>query len=239
MISQKATPVVDGEYCAMNLDILLQGHSPAVQQLAEEARQLVLSVHPGAHQEIETAWGGYLLFKQVAGAGNTVCWVSPNKKHVSLGFSMGTDLVDPERLLEGTGKRQRHVKIKKSQDLQNPALRALLEQAWASQPEAEILQAALQRIREICFALEGTQEKVSHGHPTFYTRKRSYAVFGIYSPSVAFKPDPAHALALAEDERFFPTPYLAHQGWLSLRLDADTDWTLVRELLQASHRQAL
>jgi len=87
MISEKATRAPGREYPAMDISILHQGHTPAIQQLAEECRQLVLSIQPTAHQEIEPSWGGYLLFKQVAGAGNTVCWVSPNKKHVSLGFS--------------------------------------------------------------------------------------------------------------------------------------------------------
>lgn len=223
----------------MSLELLYQGNTPAIQQLADQARQLVLTAHPQAHQEIETCWGGYLLFKQVAGAGNTVCWISLHKKHVSLGFSMGSEMTDPEGLLEGKGKRQRHVKVKTPQDLENPALRALLEQAWSSQPEAGTLEDALVRIREICLGLAGSQEKISHGHPTFYTRKRSYAVYGIYSPSIAFKPEPSKALEFADDDRFFPTPYLAHQGWLSLRIDAKTDWELVRELLQASHAQAL
>ncbi len=223
----------------MGIETLFPGNTPAIQILAEQTRKLVLLVHPQAHEEIETSWGGYLLFKQVAGAGNTVCWVSLHKKHVSIGFSMGSELSDPEALLEGKGKRQRHVKVKSAADLENPALRALLEQAWTSQPEAKTLQAALLRIREICQGLAGSQEKVSHGHPTFFTGKRSYAVYGIYSPSIAIKPEPSKALALADDERFFPTPYLAHQGWLSLRIDAATDWELVRELLEDSYRQAL
>ncbi|MBX3171809.1 MAG: MmcQ/YjbR family DNA-binding protein [Candidatus Eremiobacteraeota bacterium] len=146
---------------------------------------------------------------------------------------------DPEGLLQGTGKRQRHVKVKLPEELQKPGLRALIEQAWTSQPAAGILEDALERIREICLGLAGSQEKLSHGHPTFYTRKRSYAVYGIYSPSIAFKPDPARALSYAEDERFFPTPYLAHQGWLSFKIDADTDWELVRELVEGSYRLAI
>lgn len=231
--------VVTSKRAAMGIETLYEGNTPAVQQLADQTRRLVLSVHPQAHEDIETSWGGYLLFKQVAGAGNTVCWVSLHKKHVSLGFSMGSEMSDPEGLLEGKGKRQRHVKVKTSEDLENPALLALLQQAWSSQPEAEILEAALVRIREICLGLAGSQEKISHGHPTFFTRKRSYAVYGIYSPSIAIKPDPPKALAFADDDRFFPTPYLAHQGWLSLRIDADTDWDLVRDLLEASYRQAL
>lgn len=222
----------------MSIELLYEGNSPAIQQLAQQCRQLVLQVTPDAVEGIETAWGGYLLFKQVQ-EGNTVCWISLHKKHVSLGFSMGADMSDPAGLLQGTGKRQRHVKIKNAEELQRPALRALLQEAWSSQPGAEVLQDALKRIRAICQSLAGTQEKISHGHPTFFTRKRSYAVYGIYSPSVAFKPEPSKALGFADDERFFPTPYLAHQGWLSLRLDGETDWELVRELLEASYRQSL
>ncbi len=28
---------------------------------------------------------------------------------------------------------------------------------------------------------------------------------------------------LLEDERFFPTPYMHHNGWLTLRLDGEID----------------
>jgi predicted DNA-binding protein (MmcQ/YjbR family) len=221
-----------------SLQELEQDHSPAIRQLAEETRRLVLSVQPQAYQQVETSWGGYLLFKQVAGAGSTVCWLTLSKKHVSLGFPNGTELSDPSGLLQGTGKRQRHLKFKQAADLANPAVRGLIEQAWSSQPAASVLQDALERIRAICLKLPGSQEKISHGHPTFFTRKRSYAVYGLYSPSVAFKPAPAQALALAQDERFFPTPYLANKGWLSLRLDDQTDWDLVQELLEGSYGQA-
>ena len=223
----------------MGIELLYPGTTPDIQELGAAARQLVLSVQPQAHEDIEISWGGYLLFKQVAGAGNTVCWLSLHKKHVSIGFPNGTEMFDPDKLLEGSGKRQRHVKIKKATDLQRPGLRKLLEEAWSSQPAAETLKDALQRVREICLGLEGSGEKISHGHPTFFTRKRSYATYGIYSPSIAFKADPAKALAFADDERFFPTPYLANKGWISIRLDGETDWDLVRELLESSYRQAL
>lgn len=223
----------------MSFVLLLEGHPPEIRQLAEEARALVLAVQPQAHQEVETSWGGYLLFKQVEGAGNTVCWLSLHRKHVSIGFPLGTEMADPAGLLQGTGKRQRHVKIQSGEQLSNPAPRVLLEQAWSSQPQAEVLQDALARVREICLNLQGTQEKLSHGHPTFFVRKRSYASYGIYAPSIAFKPDPANALSYADDERFFPTPYLAHQGWLSFRIDDQTDWQLARQLLEESYRQVM
>lgn len=39
------------------------------------------------------------------------------------------------------------------------------------------------------------------------------------------------------DERFLPTPYMGHRGWLSLTLDEKTDWQLVAEMLEHSYRQ--
>ena len=42
---------------------------------------------------------------------------------------------------------------------------------------------------------------------------------------------------LLEDGRFFPTPYAAHQGWVSLRLDGPIDWSEVRGLVREAYRQ--
>ena len=65
----------------------------------------------------------------------TVCTVMPYAAHVNLGIANGATLPDPARLLAGTGKRHRHVKLKTAADVAAPALRALLEAACAlSQP---------------------------------------------------------------------------------------------------------
>jgi predicted DNA-binding protein (MmcQ/YjbR family) len=42
---------------------------------------------------------------------------------------------------------------------------------------------------------------------------------------------------LLQDDRFFLTPYAARQGWVSLRIDAHTDWDEVRGLLREAYRQ--
>jgi hypothetical protein len=41
---------------------------------------------------------------------------------------------------------------------------------------------------------------------------------------------------LLKDARFFPTPYAAHQGWVSLRVDGQTDWSQVDRLLREAFR---
>ena len=51
-------------------------------------------------------------------------------------------------------------------------------------------------------------------------------------------PDPAHlGGALEGDPRITPTPYMARNGWLSLRLDEHTDWDEARDLLRHSYRE--
>jgi predicted DNA-binding protein (MmcQ/YjbR family) len=173
----------------------------------------------------------------VEDAGNTVCFLSLHKKHVSLGFSQASELEDPARLLQGTGKHQRHVKLKSLAEVNCPELRALLTQAWDRQPEPAALQAALEKVRELCLAMPKTSEKLSHGHPTFYVGKRAFAVYGLYSPSLAVKPSASRGFDLADDPRFFPTPYMAKNGWWSLRLEEPIEWEQVRELLEESYRE--
>ena len=51
--------------------------------------------------------------------------------HVNVGFFQGASLADPTRLLEGGGKRMRHVKLMAGTPNNDAALRALIEAAYA------------------------------------------------------------------------------------------------------------
>ena len=52
------------------------------------------------------------------------------KSHVNVGFFHGAALRDPARLLEGSGKRMRHAKLKPGVELNAGALRDLIEAAY-------------------------------------------------------------------------------------------------------------
>ncbi|MGB7731112.1 MAG: DUF1801 domain-containing protein [Candidatus Acidiferrum sp.] len=58
-----------------------------------------------------------------------MCFFSIGKNHVTFGFLRGTSLPDPAKLLEGTGKNLRHVKLRTSEDLRKPALKKLIQAA--------------------------------------------------------------------------------------------------------------
>lgn len=58
-------------------------------------------------------------------------YVNVFKAHVNVGFFMGAELDDPAGLLEGSGRRMRHVKVKPDFALDAAALRALIRAAYA------------------------------------------------------------------------------------------------------------
>jgi hypothetical protein len=57
-------------------------------------------------------------------------YVNAFKAHANVGFFHGAALADPAGLLEGTGKRMRHVKLRPGRELDEDALRCLIVEAY-------------------------------------------------------------------------------------------------------------
>jgi hypothetical protein len=51
--------------------------------------------------------------------------------HINVGFFYGAELPDPYGLLEGSGRRMRHVKLRPGRDTDSEALAALIDVAYA------------------------------------------------------------------------------------------------------------
>jgi hypothetical protein len=62
-------------------------------------------------------------------------YIGVQKAHVNLGFYYGAILPDADGLLEGTGKKLRHVKIRSLDFAESRAVRALLKAAIAERRE--------------------------------------------------------------------------------------------------------
>lgn len=108
----------------------LEDYTEDVQHLARLARVLVLEVFPAAVEQVDPpsriiAYGVDRTYRGL------VCAIAPQRTYVNLMFARGTDLADEEGLLEGTGKRARHVKIRGQEGVERPGVRALLEEAVA------------------------------------------------------------------------------------------------------------
>lgn len=100
-----------------------------IKDIAEELRILIFNLFP---ETTEVVWEK----QRIAGYGigpkkmsEQFCYIAPFKKHVNLGFYYGADLDDPFNLLEGTGKNLRHIKIRSKEEVTNPEVQKLLQQA--------------------------------------------------------------------------------------------------------------
>jgi hypothetical protein len=118
-------------------DEILAGSSPRVRDLGTRTRALIREVMPDV---VEVPWPR----QRVVGYGvgprkmsEHFCHITFHTNHVNLGFNYGSELPDPEGLLQGTGKLLRHVKITSPEDLSKPALRQLLDAASTHRMPAE------------------------------------------------------------------------------------------------------
>jgi hypothetical protein len=107
---------------------LLAQATDEARPLIEQTRLLIKRVIPEATEQVHMGWRviNYLAGSKMS---DMVVSIVPHWTYINIQFADGVDLPDPGNHLEGTGKRMRHVKIRNSEDLQNPDVRALLMEA--------------------------------------------------------------------------------------------------------------
>lgn len=96
-------------------------------------RTLVKGAMPEAHEMVYHDALGYAL---TASPAKRIIYIASAQDHVTFGFFFGGDLPDPGGLLEGTGKRMRHVKVDSLEQANSPALAELVRQAWGNAQES-------------------------------------------------------------------------------------------------------
>jgi len=62
--------------------------------------------------------------------GAALGYVNVFKSHVNVGFFMGATIDDPYSLLEGSGKRMRHIKLRPQNDIDSEAVSELIRSAY-------------------------------------------------------------------------------------------------------------
>ena len=83
---------------------------PALREIAEGLRLLIIEADPGLDESIK--WGNPTYEKS-----GKVYYLAAGKSYVSLGLFQGASLSDPEGRIEGTGKKMRHVKVRSLIDM--------------------------------------------------------------------------------------------------------------------------
>ena len=99
------------------------------QQLARAALASLRRVLPDS---VESAEGGEIGLGLGPGYRGLVFTVSPQRSYVNVGIAGGASLDDPDRLLEGTGKVHRHLKVRSVDRLDDERVQALLRRAVAA-----------------------------------------------------------------------------------------------------------
>jgi len=123
------TPLIQPPFPA-EVGSFLSSYPPHVQAIALSLRSLVLSTAPDALEQVDLparmlAYGFKNTYKDM------ICVIMPLKHAANLGFPRGSTLPDPQNLLQGTGKRARHIKIASLDEIDVQALLALLQASIA------------------------------------------------------------------------------------------------------------
>lgn len=110
---------------------LLKGRSPEVRKWVTTLRRLVRAATPGASERVYLGWRVimYARGKEMR-MRDMFCGIGPLQQGVNFYFHQGAKLADPDRLLAGTGKGIRHVKIRAATDIRPAAFRKLVRAAY-------------------------------------------------------------------------------------------------------------
>ena len=104
-------------------DTFFDSLNDAIASPTRELRGIIRKAVPNASESIK--WGA-----PVYEDNGLICAIHASNEYVTLQFyTSGTSLHDPHGLLEGTGKRMRHVKIRSKSDIKNRLFTSWIKQA--------------------------------------------------------------------------------------------------------------
>ena len=110
-----------------SFDDAIAGSDPHVTEIARRLRQLIIDIYPDV---VEVLWPKQRIIGYGVGPkkmSEHFCYIGAHRDHVNLGFYYGAQLPDPEGLLEGTGKKLRHIKIRDIEAVEQPSVRRLIQ----------------------------------------------------------------------------------------------------------------
>jgi hypothetical protein len=108
--------------------------------------------------------------------------------------------------------------------------------------------AVLARLRAICLAMPGAEEKLSHGSPAFQAGGRMFAYFnhdhhgnGATVVCVKTTGREEQDMLIEADPALYSWPaYIGPSGWIAMDLaPADTDWPHIEARVRSSHALAV
>lgn len=127
------------------IDAYVAKRNPKLKPVTDAVRALVRKAVPKSREAINP-WG-VPIFEW----NGPLCYIMVGKNHVTFGFPRGTSMQDSSRLLKGTGKNMRHVKLREISQVHDANLKQLILEAKA-----------LNREQPLGSAMRATKSKAAH-----------------------------------------------------------------------------
>jgi hypothetical protein len=129
-------PGEDADAATLEADVdrLLAEHTVELQAIERALRTTIRTAFPVAIEQVDFA-NKLIAFGRSMKIRGLLFAIIAHKSHVNLQLADGADLPDPQGLIEGTGKRIRHVKIRSVEAASSPAVVAIVEAQLAARPE--------------------------------------------------------------------------------------------------------
>lgn len=108
----------------------------ALHPVAVRLREIILELDPNAVEVVRLGDKASTFGVGPKKMSEGYAYVLPHKKWVNLGFYKGALLEDEHGLLEGTGKKLRHIKMHSLEDVNRPEVQELLKRALAERKKA-------------------------------------------------------------------------------------------------------
>jgi hypothetical protein len=115
-------PTIEGKQAALWIDAYVK-KAGKLEGVMKAARALVKKTVKGS-EEYVNPWR----IPSIDSDGPLCCFMA-GKEHVTFAFMRGAALPDPEKLLEGTGKGVRHVKLRSVVEVKRPGVKKLIVEA--------------------------------------------------------------------------------------------------------------
>ncbi len=222
-----------------SLSGVIRGCSQSVQMIAKALRDLVFEELPDAEARFHGGQRPMAMYRTTA----DVCWIQPQRQHCNIYFTRGTELTDPDQVLEGTSERFKHAKVRSLDDLEQLPLRAWLRESVALN-EAAVgsgmnFEQVLHKLQTICLALPKTKETLTWGIPHFRVGEKIFCGCAEDQgrPRIGLKMEAYQSEVMMKLPGIEKAPYSRKgDGWVTIDPGVFDDWDEIERLLVGSYR---
>jgi hypothetical protein len=110
--------------------------APEMRLIAQRLREIVFEIDPAAVEVVRLGDRAATYGVGPKKMSEGYAYILPYKNWVNLGFYKGVDLLDSNGLMEGTGKKLRHIKMTSLSDTARPEIPTLLTAALRERQQA-------------------------------------------------------------------------------------------------------